>query len=198
MMAKLGLMSQTCNFNYSTHIPSDLILQKFMLGWYVFPTWGEGFVEIVFSGMSSVTHRSMRLGYTVRSPSRRVSFTGSSKVTSCGFWQKRLRLTFPRAKLRWQIFMAGRNSGRRIGRNFGRNIWTKCSRASFAVENNPPNLLPKFLPIYHSMSCHRSCDWNLKISSPRASGAWGAQEKVTVVRPPGVDLEVGPTALQQP
>ena len=29
-----------------------------------------------------------------------------------------LRLTFPRAKLRRQIFTTGRNSGRRIGRNF--------------------------------------------------------------------------------
>ena len=58
-------------------------------------------------------------------------------------------------------------------------FWTKFSghfRASFTVQNDPPKFLPKFLPIYHSMSCHGSCDCNLKISSPRASGAWGAQE----------------------
>ena len=43
------------------------------------------------------------------------------------------------------------------------------------MQNDPSKFLPKFLPIYHSMSCHGSCDWNLKISSPQASGAWGAQ-----------------------
>ena len=34
MMAKLELISQNCNFNYSTQIPSELILQIFMLGEY--------------------------------------------------------------------------------------------------------------------------------------------------------------------
>ena len=32
MMTKLELISQNCNFNYSTQIPSELWLQKFMLG----------------------------------------------------------------------------------------------------------------------------------------------------------------------
>ena len=63
-------------------------------------------------------------------------------------------------------------------KNWAKN-WAKFSghfRASFTVKNDPAaKILPKFLPIYHSMSCHGSCDWNLKISSPRASGAWGAQ-----------------------
>ena len=44
-----------------------------------------------------------------------------------------LRLPFPRAKLRRQIFTTGRNSGRRIGRNFGRNFLF-FFRASFAVQ----------------------------------------------------------------
>ena len=38
-------------------------------------------------------------------------------------------------------------------------FWTKFSghfRASCAVQNDPPKVLPKFLPVYHSMSCH-SC-----------------------------------------
>ena len=63
-------------------------------------------------------------------------------------------------------------------------FWTKISghfRASFTVQNGPPKFLPKSLPIYHSMSCHGSCDWNLKNSSPRASGAWGAQHKASYV-----------------
>ena len=34
--------------------------------------------------------------------------------------------TFPRAKLRRQIFMTGRNSGRRIGRRIGRNFGRNC------------------------------------------------------------------------
>ena len=68
-------------------------------------------------------------------------------------------------------------------KNWAKNwakFWTKFSghfRASLAVQNDPPKFLPKFLPIYHSMSWHGSCDWNLKISSPRASGVWGAQPK---------------------
>ena len=39
-------------------------------------------------------------------------------------------------------------------------------RASRAVQKHPSKFLPKFLPIYHSKSCHGSCGWNLKISSP--------------------------------
>ena len=39
----------------------------------------------------------------------------------------------------------------------------------------PTNLLPKFLPIYHSMSC----GWKYEISSPRASGVWGPQETIS-------------------
>ena len=60
----------------------------------------------------------------------------------------------------------------------GAKFWTKISghfRASCAVQNDPPKFLPKFLPIYHPMSCHGSCGRHLKISSPRASWAWGAQ-----------------------
>ena len=66
-------------------------------------------------------------------------------------------------------------------KNWAKNwakFWTKFSghfRASLAVQNDPPKFLPKLLPIYHSTSWHSSRDWNLKISSPRASGAWGAQ-----------------------
>ena len=50
-----------------------------------------------------------------------------------------------------------RKSGRRIGRAF--SCFICCTEW-------PTHLLPKFLPIYHSMSC----GWNYKISSPRASG----------------------------
>ena len=40
-----------------------------------------------------------------------------------GNWTSQLlRLTFPRAKLRRQMFMTWRNSGRRIGRNFGQTF----------------------------------------------------------------------------
>ena len=66
-------------------------------------------------------------------------------------------------------------------KNWAKNwakFWTKFSghfRASFTVQNDPPKFLPKLLPIYHFMSCYGSCGWKLKISSPRASGAWGAQ-----------------------
>ena len=38
------------------------------------------------------------------------------------FAPETLRLTFPRAKLRRQIFLTGRNPGRRIGRKIGRNF----------------------------------------------------------------------------
>ena len=57
----------------------------------------------------------------------------------------------------------GRKSGRRIGRNFLRIfvLHLLCRMAT--------NVLPKFLPIYHSMSC----SWNFKISSPQASGFGG-------------------------
>ena len=61
---------------------------------------------------------------------------------------------------------------------FWANFWTKFSghfRASCAVQNDPPKFLPKFLLIYHSMSCQGSCGGNLRISSPRASGAWDTQ-----------------------
>ena len=86
-----------------------------------------------------------------------------------------LRLTFPRAKLRRQIF----DRAKSWAKNWAK-FWTKFSghfSASCAVQNDPPKFLPKLLPIYHSMSCHGSCGRNLKISSPRASGAWGAQQK---------------------
>ena len=46
---------------------------------------------------------------------------------------QKLRLTFPRAKLRRQILMTGRNSGRRIGRNSGRRI---VAPARFAEARN--------------------------------------------------------------
>ena len=48
-------------------------------------------------------------------------------------------------------------------KNWAKNwakFWTKFSghfRASCAVQNDPQKLLPKFLPVYHSMSCHGSC-----------------------------------------
>ena len=67
--------------------------------------------------------------------------------------------------------------GEELDENWAK-FWTKFSghfRASFTVQNDPPKFLPKFLPIYHFMSCHGSCDRNLKISSSRASGAWGDQ-----------------------
>ena len=66
-------------------------------------------------------------------------------------------------------------------KNWAKNwakFWMKFSghfRASLAVQNDSRKFLPKFLAIYHSVSWHGSCDWNLKISSLRASGAWGAQ-----------------------
>ena len=61
-------------------------------------------------------------------------------------------------------------------------FWTHFSghfRASWAVQNDPPNYLPKFLPIDHADS--RRVSWQLlwlksQNSSPRASGAWGAQK----------------------
>ena len=40
-MTKFELISQICNFNYNTQIPSELALQKFMLGEYRF--WGVCF-----------------------------------------------------------------------------------------------------------------------------------------------------------
>ena len=46
--------------------------------------------------------------------------------------------------------------GEELGEILDEFFW--AFRASFAVQNDPPNLLPKFLPIYHSMSCHGSCD----------------------------------------
>ena len=71
-----------------------------------------------------------------------------------------LRLRFPRAKSRRQIFMTPVEVW---AKNWAKNwakFWAKFSghvRASFAVQNDPPKFLPKFLPIYHSMSCHDSC-----------------------------------------
>ena len=42
MMTILELISQNCNFNYNTKIPSELILQKFMLGEYFEFFWVSG------------------------------------------------------------------------------------------------------------------------------------------------------------
>ena len=52
-------------------------------------------------------------------------------------------------------------------------FWTKFSghfRASCAVQNDPPEFLPKFLPIYHSVSCHSS--W-LKSQNFISASFWG-------------------------
>ena len=55
--------------------------------------------------------------------------------------------------------------------------WVICEifwhfRASFVVQNDPPKFLPKFLQIYHFVSCGRKVNKN---TSPRSFGAWGAQ-----------------------
>ena len=48
-------------------------------------------------------------------------------------------------------------------KNWAKNwtkFWTNFSghlRASCTVQNDSSKFLPKFLPIYHSMSCHDSC-----------------------------------------
>ena len=54
----------------------------------------------------------------------------------------------------------GEESGEELGKTFRAFSWFIC------CAERPTNLLPKFLPIYHSMSC----GWNFKISSPRAYG----------------------------
>ena len=53
-----------------------------------------------------------------------------------------LRPTFPRAKLRRQFFLTGRNPGRRVGRNFGRNflvIFVLHSLCRTTQQNFSPN-----------------------------------------------------------
>ena len=137
-------------------------------------------------------------------------------------WATFLRLTFPRAKLRRQIFMtrvlqtprpateprnpetpkvhfkvrempfstlkctfgvsgfrgsvAGRGVCKTPSHSLGEELGEIfCAFSCFiCCAEWPTNLLPKFLPIYHSMSC----GWNYKISSPRASGVWGPQHFV--------------------
>ena len=92
-----------------------------------------------------------------------------------------LRLIFPRAKLRRQILRTWVEVwAKNLAKSYAK-LLTNISghfRASFAVQNDRPKFLPKLRPIYHSMSCDNSCGWDLKISSPRASGAWGAQQLV--------------------
>ena len=68
----------------------------------------------------------------------------------------RLRLTFPRAKLRRRIAMTRAEVWAKNWAKF----WAKFSghfRVSFAVQSDPPRFLQKFLLIYHSMSCQESC-----------------------------------------
>ena len=49
-----------------------------------------------------------------------------------------------------------------------------CAFSSFICCTEwPTNLLPKFLPIYHSFACA----WNFEVSSPRASGVWVSHRK---------------------
>ena len=66
------------------------------------------------------------------------------------------RLTFPRAKLRRQIFMTrAEEFGEELGDILDEIFW--AFRAKCAVQNSPLKFLPKLLPIYLSMSCHDPC-----------------------------------------
>ena len=81
-------------------------------------------------------------------------------------WTKFLTPDFPQSEIKATIFC---DSGGSLGEELGKMF---CAFPCFICFTEwRTNLLPKFLPIYHSMSC----GWNVKISSPRASGVWGPQ-----------------------
>ena len=95
---------------------------------------------------------------------------GRQKSGKVNFLQK-LRQTFPRANLQRQIFMAQADVGAKT--------WAKTLgellghfRASFAVQSDPPEFLPKFFSIYHFHVLSGVLWLKSQIySSPRASGA---------------------------
>ena len=64
------------------------------------------------------------------------------------------------------FYDSGGSLGEELGEELGEIFW--AFSCFICCAEWPTDLLPKFLPIYHSMSC----GWNLKISSPRASGVW--------------------------
>ena len=86
--------------------------------------------------------------------SRENSWGIVSRVIASSSRSQLLRLTFPTAKLRRQMFMTRRSLGEELGEILDEISW---AFSWFMCCGEP---------------CHGSCGWSLKISSPRASGAW--------------------------
>ena len=96
------------------------------------------------------------------------------QIRTCrDFGQKLYAWHSPERNCGDKFLWVGRKSGRKIGQHFvGENFWALLC-FTCCVEW-PTKFLPKCLPIYHSISC----GWNVKISSLRVSGAWGAQRSL--------------------
>ena len=84
-------------------------------------------------------------------------------------WCRRGYAWLPKSEIAaTNICDSGGSLGEELGEDLGEIFW--AFSCFICCVEWPTNLLPKLLPIYHSMSC----GWNAKISSPRASGVLGA------------------------